>query len=177
MKFITTNLLQLVKASFVVVILLLVACKGGETIDKVEATKKVEPTEKSTTEEKPPNQQPFKVDFAMSLYASSLNKDLKAAANPKQILDKAVVRQAARDYLNAWDTHDMETIKEKLTRVFSPEGTYSDPGETAYGLENLSHVISGMHKNLKGLIRVFHILGEPELIENTNGLFHNVENI
>jgi len=112
------------------------------------------------------------------LYASSLsNHNAKVVESQDQKLNEREVGQIARDYLAAWDTHDFESIRQKLTPLFSPTGTYSDPGETARGIDTLTHVITGMHRNLKGLIRVFKILGEPKLIQNAGGLFHNVDNV
>jgi len=99
------------------------------------------------------------------------------ASDKQQSLNVATTRQTAKDYLQAWDTHAKAEIKKKLDPIFSPDGTYSDPGETARGIDTLTEVITGMHRNLKGLIRTFSIQGEPTLIEHTRGLFHNVENV
>jgi len=170
----TTNPLKSIIIVLTLMMIGLLSCKN----DKTPAAKVVN---KAVTEADPIPQNPnaFKLDYAISLYKLSQGKSpMKSKGQGSlQLLDANRASQVATDYLKAWDTHDKAEIEQKLNLVFAPDGIYSDPGETARGLDTLSEVISGMHRNLKGLIRTFSIQGTPQLLENTQGIFHNVENV
>lgn len=118
----------------------------------------------------------FKSDYAISLYASSL-EDRKTDQAGKQILDRELTKQRARDYIDAWNSRSYDDIEAKLQAVVNPKGIYSDPGETAYGIEGIAKTALQMHSNLKGLVRTFVIAEEPELIEHTESLYYNVKNL
>jgi len=163
------------------IIIVLALMMIGVLSCKNDKTPAAELVTKSATEADPIPQNPnaFKLDYAISLYKLSLGKSpMKSKGQGAlQLLDEDKASQVATDYLKAWDTHDKAEIKQKLNPLFATDGIYSDPGETARGIDTLTEVISGMHRNLKGLIRTFSIQGKPQLIENTQGLFHNVENV
>jgi len=129
----------------------------------------------------PTDREVFKLNYALSLYAASQSledpTEYAKRSSKGQKLDKDLVSQRARDYLAGWNTRDLEGITAKLERVLAKNGTYSDPGETAHGVDEVAKTAAWMHQVLGDLVHKFTIAGEPELIEHTRSLYYNVENL
>lgn len=158
----TNKAIVSLKVLTVSVFLVIAACSNANSAKKISANKYSDP---------------FKLDFAISLYAASLESTTNSADFRLQHLDNVLISKRAKDYLKAWDKRDGVEIRARLERVFSPVGTYSDVGETAHGIDEVVKTILWMHNDLKGQIRTFRMAGEPEIIEHTESVYYNVKNL